>query len=46
MGGNFGPVLRQAGYDGIELAGAAAVPRTLPRPADAASLTELLEAAW
>ena len=29
VGGNFGPALRQAGWDGIELAGAAAHPRTL-----------------
>jgi len=29
VGGNFGPVLRQAGWDGIELAGAAAAPRAL-----------------
>jgi aldehyde:ferredoxin oxidoreductase len=29
VGGNFGPALRQAGWDGIEFAGAASAPRTL-----------------
>jgi aldehyde:ferredoxin oxidoreductase len=40
VGGNFGPVLRQAGWDGIELAGAAAAPRTLVIDGDKAELRD------
>ena len=40
MGGNFGPVLRQAGWDGIELAGAAPAPGILVIDGDRAELRD------
>ena len=40
VGGNFGPVLRQAGWDGIELAGAAPAPGILVIDGDRAELRD------
>jgi aldehyde:ferredoxin oxidoreductase len=40
VGGNFGPVLRQAGWDGIELAGAASAPAILVIDGDRAELRD------
>jgi aldehyde:ferredoxin oxidoreductase len=40
VGGNFGPALRQAGWDGIELTAAAASPRTLVIDGDRVELRD------
>lgn len=40
VGGNFGPVLRQAGWDGIELAGAAPAPSILVIDGERAELRD------
>ena len=40
VGGNFGPALRQAGWDGIELAGAAPAPGILVIDGDRAELRD------